>query len=122
MVKWRKLLIFPAALVMVAALVILLIPSPEPRYQGRSLTAWLLQAGQLKTNSADFELARRAVTNIGTNAVPFLLADALYRLGPEANPAVPALLNTLNDEGATVRQWATNALHQIAPEAPTYAK
>lgn len=74
MMKWRKLLIFTAALVMAAALVILLIPSREPHYQGRSLTAWLLQAQRAENNSPDFELARSAVVSIGTNAVPFLLA------------------------------------------------
>jgi HEAT repeat protein len=43
-------------------------------------------------------------------------AYALGYYGPEARPAIPALLRYLNDGDAFVRQSVTNALQKIAPE------
>jgi HEAT repeat protein len=44
-------------------------------------------------------------------------ATSLARFGASARPAVPELLKMLDDPSASVRDEATNALQQIAPEA-----
>src|SRR5260370_659252 len=48
-------------------------------------------------------------------AVRFLAARQLGRVGPQAAPAVPSLIRLLNDEG--VREIAAEALRQIDPAA-----
>jgi HEAT repeat protein len=44
---------------------------------------------------------------------------ALAVFNDQARPAVPALLEALNDTDYTVRSAATNALERIAPEVMT---
>jgi HEAT repeat protein len=46
---------------------------------------------------------------------------SLCQFGARAKPAVPALLELLNDERESVRSDATNALIQIDPEAAAKA-
>ena len=48
-------------------------------------------------------------------------AEALYRLGKQAQAAVPALLAARNDEDANVRERASRALKRIDPEAAANA-
>lgn len=71
--NWRKLIIFFACFSLAVMLAALLLPAHEPRYRGRSLTAWLIQAEQSNNNTAEFKAATNAVLNIGTNALPYLL-------------------------------------------------
>lgn len=96
----------------------------EPRFQGRSLTAWL----------RDFESDRpearwraaEAVRQVGTNAVPFLIERLRYReppLPPQWKLELQALLNKQSlvkfDIGrpANRRSQALAALDALGPEA-----
>jgi hypothetical protein len=45
----------------------------EPRYQGKSLSAWLRAGGSWWGEAVDDRPAKAAVRNIGTNAIPSLL-------------------------------------------------
>lgn len=75
--RWKVL--FPAVTVVAAVFVYLcLLPAPEPHYQGRSLTAWLVQADQNATKPSEAEIARSAIVRIGTNALPFLVRWTRY--------------------------------------------
>lgn len=65
----RIVLVIMIAIV-IAGLVFYLSPSREPRYQGKSLSTWL-RAKPVWPEEDD--LARIAVRNIGTNAIPTLL-------------------------------------------------
>ncbi len=73
-----KRILWLASLALGAALIGLLVTSREPRYQGRSLTDWLVQAQQNNNKPAEFEAARKAVLSIGTNAIPYLLKWTEY--------------------------------------------
>jgi HEAT repeat protein len=75
----------------------------------------------------------RALGAIGKEGLPPLLAattnhperryarcwvlGAIGDMGTNARPAVPALLNLLNDQDSLIREEATNDLRRIAPEA-----
>jgi HEAT repeat protein len=54
-----------------------LLPSPEPMYNGKSLSAWAQQHGSNFWSGAHDEAAKKeaeiAIQQIGTNAVPYLL-------------------------------------------------
>lgn len=54
-----------------------LLPSPEPAYNGKTLSAWAQQYGSNFWSGAHDEAAKReaeiAIQQIGTNAVPYLL-------------------------------------------------
>ncbi len=81
-VKQRKRIIWLACFAFGATLFGMLLPSREPRYQGRSLSDWLFQAEQSNNKPAEFEAARKAVLSIGTNAIPFLLKWTEYPRRP----------------------------------------
>jgi hypothetical protein len=59
-------------LAVVAAVIVLTTRDNEPQYQGRSLSAWL-QLTSLLSDESDSSGVRRAVLEIGTNAIPCLL-------------------------------------------------
>lgn len=98
--------------------------SPEPIV--RPLSEWSLQ-----------ETAADALGRMGDAAVPLMIenlqyrdpeperqaevrrqaAEVLARIGPDAEPAVPALIEALQDPSPSVRKAAAHALGQIGPAA-----
>jgi len=74
-------------------------PQQEPRYEGRSLSYWMQQ---LQVPDAK--------ARVGA-------ASALARLGPKAAPAVPLLIEALNDQNKLVRTQSIAALGKIGPAA-----
>jgi hypothetical protein len=95
----RKRLMISVGMVVAAVSVLLAVafwPQPkEPEYQGVKLSEWLAMQEKLPAESAE------AVRAIGTNAVPFLVRWADYRV-PAWKPAVwkfaagrPVLLRTI---------------------------
>ncbi len=84
-------------------------PQPEPGYDGKPLSSWVLGDTNSLFRSDTFlqpgclgRDAEEAVKNIGTNAIPFLLkwleppsprraVNAFRLLGPAARSAIPAL-------------------------------
>jgi HEAT repeat protein len=71
----------------------------EPVSRGRPLSAWI----------ADLKAAAPATRNAA--------AYEIASLGPAAKPAVPALIEALDDPKATVRFPVTVALGEIGPDA-----
>ncbi len=129
----------------------------EPVYQGKPLSFWLqeaYQSGNHQVESAN-TTAEKAIRELGTNAVPYLiklagtryspprmLLGALARepdlvflhlpqqeykiemsiwafrlLGPQAKPAVPALIHLLNEGNSWTRMDAAACLARIGPAA-----
>lgn len=97
--------------------------SAEPIYEGKKLSAWLVEA----YNPGDQqEHAREAIRQMGTNALPMLIkvlqtpdrnqaVSAFRVLGATATSAVPAVLNLLTND--IIAQEAVYALVQIGPQA-----
>jgi HEAT repeat protein len=73
MQKRGRVLLLAALLVALAALVALFALNPEPRYQGRHLSEWILLYWEPDTPDADKTEAAEAIRAIGTNAVPDLV-------------------------------------------------
>lgn len=76
-IEWILFLVI-ASLVSAVFVLAVLIHGSEPRYQRRSLTAWLRQVEQLQSKPVEAEAARSAVIAMGTNALPFLLEWTEY--------------------------------------------
>ncbi len=116
--------------------------NPQPVYNGKSLSEWLgdMKVGNPKQVT---EPAQEAIRQIGTNALPFLLKEisdlgdlwqkvgatnfarvgltrlynvriAFKTLGPIAKPAVPALVDLLNNGNDS--DCAAIALTQVDPQ------
>jgi hypothetical protein len=92
---WKIAVAFVGALI-AATLVFQLMRSPEPKYQGRSVRAWLGDMAAHKWSGCD-----KALRAIGTNAVPYAVHDlanndslwpAKYR---ELYPRFPLLLQKI---------------------------
>jgi len=111
----------------------------QPRFQGRTLTEWLMDFDDRKGNSNATVVA--AIRQIGTNALPIILefirpedsrfypndptdedaslracvARALDRFGTDAKVAIRALLNSLGDSNVWAGADALSALRRIHP-------
>jgi hypothetical protein len=76
-VKWSRtaVLLFPLAVASAALFWALLRPrEPEPIYQGRTLSQWLIAAVEYRYSDREKALqATNAVHHIGTNALPWLI-------------------------------------------------
>lgn len=96
-------------------------------YKGKRLTEWLADLDDQNPGPAN-DLAVAAVHHIGTNGLPMIIpmlnpADPhhhgavlfCYELGSKAKPAIPALINLLN-EGYT-RGYVGAALSRIGPDS-----
>lgn len=73
---------------------------PEPKYEGRTLGFWV-DLFQRTDNAKDREEAERAV----------------IAFGPDAAPAVPALVEMLHDRSRTYRNSVANMLCAVGPAA-----
>jgi HEAT repeat protein len=82
--KRRKVLIGVICLVMAAAAALLCLSSRDrqPYYGGRSLEEWIETFGRQEAAGEQSEEARRAVLQIGTNALPSLLDWIAYQPAP----------------------------------------
>jgi hypothetical protein len=65
--------------VAVAVLCWLALRNPEPRYKGHTLTYWLAAYREADTGSAPEREAKDAIRQIGTNALPHLVARLRYK-------------------------------------------
>lgn len=76
----REKVLIISAVVLLVILCMILLPrgDDEPRYKGRSLQYWLLAAEQPN----DLEEATEALTQIGTNSLPFLLEWIQHEQSP----------------------------------------
>jgi HEAT repeat protein len=100
----------------------------EPSYQGRPLHEWLEDLDDQHPGPKN-DAAQQALRHIGHNAVPEIISLlesrdsravlACYVIGPEAKPAIPALVALLNDGNYQRRHVGTigAALGRIGPEA-----
>jgi RNA polymerase sigma factor (sigma-70 family) len=92
----------------------------------------VLFAALMDSSNGAGEEAAYALATMGADIVPKLVdvlkekssavaharaALALRQLGPDAKPAVPALIDALKDEALQVRSYAANALGSIGPAA-----
>jgi len=121
----------------------------ETTYKSKSLSEWLRLYAKAEVNGRDEQRAKEAIRAFGTNAVPqltwlltnddiniqmpaltdlltdledaarYLALSSLARFEKEARPAVTAIVALLADPEEGIREAATNALRQIAPEALT---
>jgi hypothetical protein len=73
--KWLYLTVGLAALV---ALLFFLTREREPYYQGKPLSYWVSQLGQVGSDRIHEEEGKEAVRQIGTNAIPHLLKWLVY--------------------------------------------
>jgi len=105
----------------------------EPKYEGKSLTAWLKLYQQADADSANERQSAKAVCAIGTNALSQLVkwvasgdldeesqANNGYQiLGPAAEPAVPSLAKLLRSTNEVTSLMAGQCLGHIgAPALP----
>jgi len=86
---WRKYLLLLAFVLPIGALVVVLIPSPEPEYGGKKLSGWIgtrywsPQPGFPDQTISWFpSKTEDALRNMGTNAIPYLLQWAEYDSAP----------------------------------------
>jgi hypothetical protein len=116
---------------------------PEPVYQGKPLSVWVIKAGQVERYNGAPEDAVAAIRAIGAKAVPFLLEwmphpgaeqpvegfpdwDGLeiawWSLGRDAQSAIPTLVRTLRSTKHSMDDysvWTENAkaISYLGPEA-----
>jgi HEAT repeat protein len=76
--KRKMLLLTLSSILAIAILLWAVLRSPEPRYQGHSLSAWL-HIWAFSHTVKQPEEAKQATIQIGTNAVPFLLQYIRYK-------------------------------------------
>ncbi len=72
--KRAKLFIAAAATLVALAVLFVFPPNQEPSYEGRSLTQWLTICTSTTATPGEVQQAEAAVRNIGTKAIPFLIA------------------------------------------------
>jgi len=114
----RTVVLICAAAIILFAVVLLVTPEREPRYQGRTLSEWLVQA---QTNLTDFDLflldsgsttsrvsAVCAVWEIGPRAVPELVGW-IKRPAPLFEEEVRAVRNMIPGMGAKQRRYPYRA-------------
>jgi hypothetical protein len=109
----RSLYLFLAGALLLVALTPLVIPSREPRYQGRTLTSWLLQA---RTNQdlPDLLLVESAgPSTLGTPTTRQAI-QAIRQIGPRA---VPELLDWIKRPNPLMQE-ELHALHHLLPATP----
>ncbi len=111
----RKLIIFCVCLSLTVVLVALLLPAGEPRYRGHSLTAWLIQAEQSSNKPAELKTATDAVLNIGTNALPYLLAWTQYP-APTLKSRIDGLLQWARAHSFLRRLLRASVTHDLASD------
>ena len=77
--KWRRGILV-CALIVVGVVIFGFVSNyrSEPRYKGRSLSAWLRIYQRHESADDRREEAAEAVRHIGTNAIPYFLADLSY--------------------------------------------
>ncbi|MEP6573807.1 MAG: HEAT repeat domain-containing protein [Gemmatimonadota bacterium] len=75
------------------------VKSSEPSFDGRSLSLWIKDL--------------KAAAPVTRNAAAY----AISSMGPDAKAAVPALIDALSDDEATVRFPVAVALREIGPSA-----
>jgi hypothetical protein len=75
--KRLRLIALIVAVLLAGGFALHLFQSREPRYQGRSLVEWMDDYGRASASASDVEMdiSRRAVKQIGSNAIPFLLKE-----------------------------------------------
>jgi hypothetical protein len=95
----RSLYLFLAGALLLGALTPLVIPSREPRYQGRTLTSWLLQA----ENSSILYL------EVDSHVPPAV--DAVRQIGPAAIPDLLAWI----EHPTPLMEQELDALRHLAP-------
>ena len=105
----------------------------EPRYQGKTLSKWLILYQNAEEAGPAERQAEEAIRAIGTNALPYLTKwiasddpepatqakEGFKILGPVAAPAVPALTGLLTSTNELVAGMAASALASVgAPAVP----
>jgi hypothetical protein len=106
----RKIVVLVACVLSAVGFLALVRRDGEPQYGGRSLTRWCERLG-LSTDGGDLSRlqAEQAISHIGTNAIPFLLAKLRHE--PKPHPFRGAVASALNRLPAgfiprSLRTWA----------------
>ena len=117
----RRLLLPLLGCVALACAAALLWPAePEPQYQGRRLSSWLLDSGPFP--SGHQEGAGEAIAQMGTNALPLLLKWLSYQQPAWRDKAangydkLPAAFRS-----QTIRNWLTESRAQQLSESSLWA-
>jgi hypothetical protein len=131
----RKRIVIALLVIFIGVIGVILLPellSNEPKYQGKRLSSWFkdyYRNGPYHARVVDewkFDRARKAIRAIGTNAVPFLVAECF-----DTKPDIPWQTNVMLAlsklpsrfglphyvPGAIVSEHAAEALKEIGPPA-----
>src|SRR5215831_18214601 len=82
--RWRRKLWILLGCATAVVLILILFREPEPQYQGRSLSEWLVLLNGGYSNEPDISMhdAEEAIRHIGTNGLPFFVKWLNYRERP----------------------------------------
>src|ERR1041385_5285837 len=119
--RW-KLFVALMSMVLIPLIVCVTLRTPEPRYKGQSLSAWLHNYDHAHTQIEERE-AKQAIVNIGTNAVPFLLQYMRYTPRPWKRSITDALakLKGMRFAGRFIPYSMTTDAVSVRAQSAAYA-
>jgi len=118
--RGRVLLLVFGCIVVVCAAALLWPAEPEPQYQGKRLSSWLLDNGPFP--SGHQEGAGEAIVQMGTNALPFLLKWLSYQPPAWRDKAANAYDKVpLPVRSQAIRDWVAAGRAQQLSESSLWA-
>ncbi len=128
--KRKRLLLFIVGCFLVAGVLWVTLRNPEPQYEGRPLSYWVLRDNQFRKANAEKLRVEAAIRHIGTNGLPFLLKWIQYEQPAWRTKAIYLALRVTTREFAnrfrdrrseTLAANSVNALGALGEQAtPIY--